>query len=102
MENTDLSMARCCNRLMSAEQQALDALSYALEEMEYLAQQHPDREDIRACIEEIKSKIKADEAKHWAICNHWGEHFDGIAPHEDVGVKAEAVQAEPQKSTDDE
>jgi hypothetical protein len=82
MENIDVSMTRLCNRLMGAEQQALDTLTYALDEMEYQAEQHPDRDDIRNCIEEIKNKIKADEAEHWAIANRWGEHFDGIAPDE--------------------
>lgn len=78
MENIETVMARLCNRLMGAEQQALDTLTYTLDEMEYLAEQNPDRDDIKACIDEIKQKVKADESEHWAICNRWGEHFDGI------------------------
>ena len=78
MDNIETAMSRLCNRLMGAEQQALDTLTYTLDEMEYLAQQNPDREDIKNCIEEIKTKIKADEAVHWTIANRWSEHFDGI------------------------
>lgn len=83
MDNIDKSMSRLCNRLMGAEQQALDTLGYSLDEMNYIAEQNPAREDIKSCIEEIKLKVKADESKHWVICNHWGEHFDGIAPKTD-------------------
>jgi hypothetical protein len=68
---------------MGAEQQALDTLTYTIDEMEYIAQQNPEREDIRACIEEIKEKVKADESTHWAIINYWGEHFDGITASDD-------------------
>lgn len=85
MDNIDKSMSRLCNRLMSAEQQALDTLCYALDEMEYIAQQNPAREDIKACIEEIKTKVKAEESKHWVRLNHWGEHFDGITVDSDDG-----------------
>lgn len=74
----DGAVSRLCGRLMSTAQNALDAINYALEEMEYIAEQNPDREDIRACIEEIKKQNKGSESANWATANHWSEHFDGI------------------------
>jgi hypothetical protein len=78
--NPDGAMGNLCNRLMASEQEALNTQTYILEDMAVILEHNPGREDIAACIQEIKSKIKADEAQHWAIANHWGEHFDGIAP----------------------
>lgn len=76
--NIDRYMSRLNDRLMASAQQALNDIGYALDEMEQIATEHPEREDIRACIDEIKNgnKVKASEA--WAIANHWSEHFDGI------------------------
>lgn len=74
----DGTMSRLCGRFMSCAQNALDAQNYALEEMEYLAEQNPDREDIRACIDELKQQNKASESANWATADHWSEHFDGI------------------------
>lgn len=81
--NIDRYMSRLNDRLMSSAQQALNDVGYTLDEMEQIAAEHPEREDIRACIDEIKSgnKVKASEA--WAIANHWSEHFDGIDGGED-------------------
>ena len=87
MNNIDTSMARMCNRIMGATQNMLDTLTYTLDEMEYLAQQNPGREDVTACIEEVKTKIKAKESESWVICNRWSEHFDGITPTEDDAEK---------------
>ena len=75
----DAQMSRLCGRLMSTAQNALDAMNYALEEMEYIAEAFPEREDVRACIEEIKKQNKASESANWATANHWSEHFDGVA-----------------------
>lgn len=96
--NADSNMSRLCNRLMSSEQSALDTQAYALEEMEYILDQNPDREDIKSCIDEIKKKVKADENEHWIICSRWGEHFDDVAGGEDDD---DAKGAEKNKKTDD-
>lgn len=80
--NIDNAMSRLCNRLMSCAQSALDTQQYILEEMEYLSEQNPDREDIKACVEEIKAQNKASESQNWATANSWGEHFDGISETE--------------------
>jgi hypothetical protein len=87
--NIDDRMSRLCGRLMSVAQNARDAQEYILEEMEYIAEANPDREDVRACIEEIKSKNKASESVNWTVGNHWSEHFDGIS----------ATEKEPQEET---
>lgn len=81
--NIDNQMSRLCGRLQSAAQNALDAQNYALEEMEYILAQNPDREDVRACMDEIKAKNKANESANWETANHWAEHFDGISVSED-------------------
>lgn len=81
-QNIDSRMSRLCNRLMGCAQSALDAQNYALEEMEYILNENPDRDDVRACIEEIKAKNKASESENWATANHWAEHFDGIGGEE--------------------
>lgn len=79
MRTTDNSMSRLCNRLMSCAQQSLDQLQYIIDDMEYTLAQNPEREDIKACIEDVKSKIKANESVNWTTANHWGEHFDSIS-----------------------
>jgi hypothetical protein len=83
MSNVDTAMSRLCNRLMGATQNMLDTLTYTLDEMEYLSQQNPGREDIESCIEEVKTKIKAQESSHWVSLNNWGEHFDGVNPEDE-------------------
>lgn len=87
--NIDNRMSRLCGRLMSSSQIARDQIEYILEEMEYIAEANPDREDVRACIEEIKSKNKASESVNWTVGNQWSEHFDGIS----------ATEKEPQEET---
>lgn len=83
MRSIDSQMSRLCGRLMSTAQNALDAQNYVLEEMEYIADANPDREDIRACIDEIKKQNKASESVNWAAANHWSDHFDGVAGKDD-------------------
>lgn len=95
MRNIDTTMSRLCTRLMSTAQSSLDAQQYAIEEMEYLFEQNPDREDIRACIEEIKAKNKANESENWATANHWGEHFDGIGSSDEEENPSEESKEEP-------
>lgn len=79
----DNRMSRLCGRLMSVAQTARDSAEYILEEMEYVAEANPEREDVRACIDEVKAKIKSGEAENWATANHWSEHFDGISDTEE-------------------
>lgn len=89
-KSIDNRMSRLCGRLMSSAQIARDQVEYALEEMEYIVESNPDREDVRACVEEIKAKNKASESANWATANHWSEHFDGIdatAAQEDDELK---------------
>ncbi len=99
MRSIDSYMSRLCGRLMSTAQNALDAMNYALEEMEEIAAENPEREDIRACIDEVKKQNKASESANWAAANHWSDHFDGIAgtegeaPDEDNEGSAEEDQA---------
>lgn len=97
--NIDGVMSRLCNRLMSCAQSALDAQNYALEEMEYILNENPDRDDVRACIEEIKAKNKASESENWATANHWAEHFDGIGgePAEDTDDTEDTEEEESSK-----
>lgn len=92
------SISRLCGRLMSCAQTAFDTINYVLEEMEFLAEQHPEREDISACIGEIKSQNKANETANWATANHWGEHFDGI---DGGGESAEDNSDEVAEETED-
>lgn len=95
MERTvDNKMSRLCGRLMSVAQNARDQIDYILEEMEYIADSNTDREDVRACIDEIKSKNKTGESENWAAANHWSEHFDSIDTTDAEGKK------EPEKETD--
>ncbi len=80
----DNRMSRLCGRLMTIAQNARDSAEYILEEMEYVAEANPEREDVRACIDEVKAKIKSGEAENWATANHWSEHFDGISDTEEA------------------
>lgn len=82
--SVDNRMSRLCGRLMSSAQIARDQIEYVLEEMEYIVESNPDREDIRSCVEEIKAKNKASESTNWTTANNWSEHFDGI----DTGAKS--------------
>ncbi len=85
MFNIDKHMGRLNERVMSGAQHALDELDYALDEMEAAAEGNPDREDIKACVAEVKAKSKKALAECWAAANHWSEHFDGL----NNGEKAE-------------
>lgn len=76
--NIDRYMSRLNDRLMSSAQQALNDIGYALDEMEMAAENAPEREDIKACIAEVKIKSKKALTECWAAANHWSEHFDGI------------------------
>ena len=80
MYNIEQSMTRLCNRLMENAQGSLNELTYTLDEMSYNAEQSGKREDIEACMKEVKEKVKSSVAEHWAILNKWAEHFDGITP----------------------
>lgn len=75
----DNRMSRLCGRAMSVAAGARDSLEFILEEMEYIAEANPEREDIKACVDEIKTKCKASESENWAAANKWSEHFDGIS-----------------------
>jgi len=77
--SADNRMSRLCGRAMSVAAGARDSLEYILEEMEYIAEANPEREDINACVDEIKTKCKASESENWAAANKWSEHFDGIS-----------------------
>lgn len=94
MNNIDRYMSRLNDRLMSSAQQALNDIGYALDEMEQIAAEHPERDDIRACIEEIKNGNKAKASEAWAIANRWSAHFDGIS------VDDEPKEQENDESTD--
>ena len=75
----DNRMSRLCGRLMSVAQNARDLVEYILEEMQYIAEANPEREDVRACIDEVKSKTKTGESENWATANHWSEHYAGLS-----------------------
>lgn len=77
--SADNRMSRLCGRAMTVAAGARDSLEYILEEMEYIAEANPEREDIKACVDEIKTKCKAGESENWAAANKWSEHFDGIS-----------------------
>ena len=77
--SADNRMSRLCGRAMSVAAGARDSLEYILEEMEYIAEANSEREDIKACVDEIKTKCKASESENWAVANKWSEHFDGIS-----------------------
>ncbi len=78
-QDVDNRMSRLCGRAMSVAQNARDSLEYILEEMEFIVEENPDREDIKACVDEIKTKCKSSESENWAATNKWSEHFDGIS-----------------------
>lgn len=96
MRSIDSQMSRLCGQLMSTAQNALDAQNYVLDEMEYIAQGNPDREDIRACIDEIKKQNKASESANWAAANHWSDHFDGIS-----GTEGEETEEDDKATVED-
>ena len=62
--NIDRYMSRLNDRLMASAQQALNDIGYALDEMECIAAEHPERDDIRACVEEIKNGNKIASGKN--------------------------------------
>ena len=97
MFNIDKHMGRLNERVMSGAQHALDELDYALDEMEAAAEGNPDREDIKACVAEVKAKSKKALAECWAAANHWSEHFDGIDSGEDADCDD---KGEPTEDTD--
>ncbi len=104
MYSIERSMARLCNRLMENAQTSLNELTYTLDEMAYNAEQNPEREDIQACMQEIKEKIKSSVSEHWAILNKWAEHFDGIseADEEDSPEDGDDLTDDEGESEDDE
>lgn len=83
MNNIDRYMSRQNERLMSCSQRMLDELGYILDDMESVAAQHPEREDIRACINEVKAKTKQAATESWVAANHWSEHFDGLGGNDE-------------------
>lgn len=100
--NVDRYMSRLNERLMSCAQRALDEMNYLLDDMNNIAEQHAEREDIRACIEEIKTKNKKAITESWATANHWSEHFDGLGGEDTDSAKEEDSKAEQEETTDDE
>lgn len=96
MANTiESRVASICERFKSAAQSALDSMGYAIEDLEYIAEANPDREDIKACLAELKSTNKANENTNWVTANKWAEHFDGINPvTEEGGEKKPAAATE--------
>lgn len=80
--NNDHYMSRLNERVMSCAQHALDELGYVLDEMEMAAENNPGREDIKACVDEVKTKTKKALTECWAAANHWSEHFDGLSKGE--------------------
>lgn len=99
MPNIDRYMSRINERIMSCSQQALDSLGYALDDLNGIAEQNPEREDIRACINDVKTKCKKALTESWATANHWSEHFDGLS--EDDADKTEEDSKAKQKETTD-
>lgn len=91
-------MSRANERLMSCAQRTLDELGYILDDMERIADQCPGREDVRACIDEVKVKANKAMTECWAAANHWSEHFDGLGGNEDTDSGEED---EPTKDADD-
>lgn len=96
--NIDRFMSRANERLMSCAQRALDEIGYAVDDMENIAEQCPEREDIRSCIDEVKGKIKKTTTEAWAIANHWSEHFDGLGGKEQTDS---GEDDEPPENADD-
>lgn len=86
MANTiEARVSRICERFKSNAQSALNSMAYDIEELEYIAAENPDREDIKACLAELKETNKASENTNWVTANKWAEHFDGINPIEEGG-----------------
>lgn len=96
----DRYMSRLNERLMSCAQRALDEMNYLLDDMNNIAEQHPEREDILSCIEEIKAKNKKAVTESWATANHWSEHFDGLST-EDAKEEESVANEEENKEVDD-
>ncbi len=68
--NLDRYMSRLNERLMSCAQRALDEMNYLLDDMNNIAEQHPEREDItgyHGTSKDIASKII--EKKYFMISN---------------------------------
>lgn len=98
--NIDRHMSRLNERLMACSQSALDSINYLLDDMNSIAEQNFEREDIRACINEVKTKTKKALTESWAIANHWSEHFDGLG-REDSDSKEESESTEKQEGVTD-
>ncbi|MCM1368277.1 MAG: hypothetical protein NC184_05675 [Roseburia sp.] len=99
--NIDRYLSRVNERLMSCAQRTLDEIGYILDDLESIADQHPEREDIRACIDDIKGKAKKAATETWATANHWSEHFDGLGDSDTDEPKDEPKEdAEPSEETD--
>ena len=81
--NIDRFMSRANERLMSCAQRSLDEINYIIDDMESMAEQCPEREDIRACVDEVKNKVKKATTESWVTANHWSEHFDGLGGSEE-------------------
>lgn len=97
MNNIDRYMSRLNDRVMSGAQHALDELGYALDEMQMAADENPDREDIKACVAEVKAKSKKALTECWAAANHWSEHFEGL----NNGDESDDEPEEKKKPADD-
>ena len=69
--NNDHYMSRLNERLMNTAQYALNDINSVIDEMEMIAENNPEREDIRACSDEIKAKNKKSATESWTIANHW-------------------------------
>lgn len=79
MVNTlDIRLSRLCNRLKAVAQQSQDTITDILEELVWMLDSNPGREDISAFAEDIKKTIKADGSDHWKLADKWSSHFDGI------------------------
>ena len=102
MFNIDKHMSRLNERVMSGAQHAIDELGYALDEMEAAADGNPEREDIKACLAEVKAKSKKALAECWAAANHWSEHFDGLSKGERTDFDPTKKEKKPAEKTDGE
>jgi hypothetical protein len=80
--DTNQRLANLCNRLMESEQRAITEQSYALEELTRIAEASR-RDDVLACIDEIKQKVTGDEITHWEIIKGWFTFFSGISTEAD-------------------
>ena len=98
--NTDRFLSRVNARIMSCAQRTLDEIGYTLDDLESLAEQHLDRDDILACIAEIKEKGKKAATELWTTANHWSEHFDGLGGGDTDSAKEENDNAKQEETTD--